>query len=121
MLNRPNSANRLACVIWVSVALSGFGNERTGSTVADAVRKAFISTSDGWSSDEVLLQDELNAQFIRECRKVLPNVSESELNWALINLRKAGKLTNVKVTRRRSDRHDEYRHAAEIASRPDVR
>lgn len=84
--------------------------------LADVVLKAFLATHDGWSSDEVILNDELNKKFIAICRKTMENVSEYQFNWTLLNLRKAGKLS-AKTTKRRNDRHDEYLHAAEIAAR----
>lgn len=84
--------------------------------VNDVVRQAFTAEHDGWSADEVVLQDELNRAFLERCREHLPEAKPFDLNWSLLNLRKAGKL-NVPTTRRRNDRHDEYLHAAEIAAR----
>lgn len=84
--------------------------------VNDVVRLAFAAEHDGWSADEVVLQDELNRAFLKRCHEQLPDVKPLDLNWSLLNLRKAGKL-NVPTTRRRNDRHDEYLHAAEIAAR----
>ncbi len=84
------------------------------------VSSAFSVTHDGWSSDEVLVNPELNRKFIEECRRDLANatgkVTEAQLNWKLLNLRKAKKLP-AKVTRRSHSKHDAYRHAAEIAAR----
>ena len=85
--------------------------------VKDVARLAYVAVCDGWSIDEVLLQDELNAKYLAECRRRLPNVPDFDFNWSLLNLRKAGELTDIKTTRRRSDRSDEYLHAAEIAAR----
>lgn len=84
--------------------------------LTDAVRQAFLETHEGWSSDEVLLQDDLNANFLQRCQSLAPQAAAWECNWCLLNLRKAGKLT-VTVTKRRRDSHDEYRHLAEIAAR----
>ncbi|MBM80944.1 MAG: excinuclease ABC subunit C [Planctomycetaceae bacterium] len=78
---------------------------------------AFRETHDGWSSDEVLLQDKLNQAFLKKCRELVPESNAAECNWTLINLRKAGKLSGIRSTRRRYDRHDDYLHAAEIAAR----
>ena len=50
------------------------------------------------------------------CHSELPNASAKELNWTMLNLRKARKLDG-KVTRRSRSRHDPHRHAAEIAAR----
>ncbi len=80
------------------------------------VKLAFREIHDGWSTDEVILKDSLNAAFIRRCRQSLPDADETQLNWTLLNLRKAGKL-EAKATKRVSIRHDDYIHAAEIAAR----
>ena len=85
--------------------------------LSEKIVAAFRSTHDGWSSDEVLLQDPLNEGFLKKCKELLPNSSPTECNWTLLNLRKAGKLSGIRSTKRRYDRHDDYLHAAEIAAR----
>jgi len=80
------------------------------------VREAFRDVHDGWSTDEVLLNDSLNTAFVQRCRRSLPDVDETRFNWTLLNLRKAGRL-DVKATKRTSLRDDDYSHAAEIAAR----
>ena len=87
-----------------------------GDSVKEVVRQAYLETHDGWSSDEVLLQSELNARFVARCRRDLPTASMEDLNWTLLNVRKAGKLKS-KVTKRRQDKHEQYQHLAEIAAR----
>lgn len=82
----------------------------------DVVAIAFHETHDGWSTDEVVLRDDLNRAFLAKCREKLPDVSSEEFNWTLLNLRKAGKLGAVTTRRVRQD-HDDYQHAAEIAAR----
>jgi predicted GIY-YIG superfamily endonuclease len=84
--------------------------------LTEVVKQAYREVHDGWSTDEVLLRDTLNEAFIRRCRRSLPEVDEAQLNWTLLNLRKAGRL-EVKATKRASLRHDDYFHAAEIAAR----
>lgn len=84
--------------------------------LTEVVKQAFREVHDGWSTDEVILKDSLNEAFIRRCRRSLAEADETQLNWALLNLRKAGRL-DAKVTKRTSLRHDEYLHAAEIAAR----
>ena len=92
----------------------------TAPDLDSIVSTAFAATHDGWSSDEVLVNPELNRKFIEECQRQLADaakdVTETQLNWKLLNLRKAKKLP-AKVTRRSHDKHDAYRHAAEIAAR----
>jgi hypothetical protein len=83
---------------------------------ADVVRAAYLKVYDGWSSDEVLIQDKLNSAFLEACHLELPNAADRELNWTMLNLRKAKKLGG-KVTRRSGSRHESHRHAAEIAAR----
>lgn len=83
----------------------------------DVVRLAFTTMHDGWSSDEVILQDELNASFIKLCKERLPAASEFECNWTLMTLRKAGELSDLPSTKRKNLRHDDYQHASEVAAR----
>lgn len=90
------------------------------------VTNAFLAVNDGWSSDEVILQKELNAAFIANCATALekakandanqPDVSQRDLNWTLMNLRKAGKLESETTKRKRIDL-SAVRHIAEIATR----
>ncbi len=109
---------------WIAVGVcilifSGVATQAAQTNVAklnDVVRRAFEETHAGWSSDELLLQDTLNRRFIRRCLHELPMATTSELNWTLLNLRKAGKL-RAKVSQRRRDNHQDYRHLAEIAAR----
>ena len=83
-----------------------------------AIIAAFAETHDGFSSDEVIINKDLNAAFVAKCKSRFPKGTELEFNWLLLNLRKAGKLTS-KATKRAAARRDEdqYRFAAEIAMR----
>ena len=101
----------LVCVSGLSQA-----SELDSRDVDAAVRAAYSKVHDGWSSDEVLLQEKLQSAFVAECKRRCPELGAAEANRALLNLRKAGKLGGT-VNRRRSDRHAEYRHVAEIAAR----
>ena len=72
----------------------------------DLIVEAFKQTHDGWSSDEVVLQDDLNDKFLKACETKLiaagvKNAEPAALNWRLLALRKAGKL-KVKSTKRAS-------------------
>jgi len=74
----------------------------------DLIMEAFKETHDGWSSDEVVLQDRLNRGFLAACQEKLAktgvvDASPAALNWRLLALRKAGKL-KVKATKRTSNR-----------------
>ena len=70
----------------------------------DLIVEAFKETHDGWSSDEVVLQDNLNRKFLKACQAKLieagvENAKPAALNWRLMALRKAGKL-KVKSSKR---------------------
>lgn len=82
----------------------------------DVVVTAFEEVHDGWSTDEVVLRDDLNQKFLAKCQEKLSDVAPAEFNWTLLNARKAGKLGSVTTKRERQD-HDDYQHAAEIAAR----
>lgn len=97
-----------AGVIWSS--------EAPRAELTRVVEQAFREVHDGWSVDEVLVNDKLNTAFLERCRHALPAATARQCNWALLNLRKTGKL-GVSVTRRASQRHDDYFHAAEVAAR----
>lgn len=84
--------------------------------IKEVVNQAYAKTHDGWSCDEVLLDDTLNKQFIDECRKQLKDASAEDLNWALLNLRKAGQL-EAKATKRKAVDTRDIAHIAEIATR----
>ena len=85
------------------------------------VVNAFKAIHQGYSSDEVILNDELNKNFLDACKTQLPQTERPEataydLNWRLMNLRKAGKL-NVKATRSNRTSVIHVAHVAEIAAR----
>ena len=93
------------------------GSEETSSAVLNnVIITAFESTHDGWSSDEVILNDSLNQAFIAACNQKLPGVDAAVFNWRLMNLRKAGKL-QVKSTKSNRTSVSEVAHIAEIAAR----
>src|SRR5438270_257433 len=90
----------------------------TTPSIRDVVRRAFFATHAGNSTDDVMIDDNLNAAFLKECQQQLPSASAADLNWELYNLRKQppgiGRVTTVKQKRLK---HDAYLHAAEIAAR----
>lgn len=88
----------------------------TQAVIDAAVTQSFTQMHDGWSSDEVILNETLNRTFIQACQRSLPEVSESNLNWRLMNLRKAGKLT-TKTTKSNRTSVSDVTHIAEIAAR----
>jgi hypothetical protein len=103
------------------LALSRLGAQPNANLVdarlTEVVRESFRSTHQGYSSDELLIRDDLNEAFIRACQATYPNVSARDLNWVLVSLRKTGKL-NVPTTRRAEDEHpNDVAPIAEIAAR----
>jgi predicted GIY-YIG superfamily endonuclease len=84
--------------------------------LVDVVTAAFREVHDGWSTDDVVLKDDLNQDFLAKCKEKLPDATAADCNWTLLNLRKAGRLGVVARKRERTD-HDDYQHAAEIAAR----
>ena len=74
----------------------------------DLIVEAFKEIHDGWSIDEVILQDDLNKEFLTACHDKLSAVglttaNPAALTWRLMALRKAGKL-KVKSTKRASSK-----------------
>jgi hypothetical protein len=84
--------------------------------VSDIIRKVFLRTHEGYSTDEVLICDRLNTEFIKACKEQLSSMSQEELNWRLLNLRKQGRLGALTSKHKRVN-HDDYFHASEIAAR----
>ena len=105
-------------------ALNQQSSRRVQQRINTVVIESFTSMHDGWSSDEVILQSELNESFIRRCNESIekidfgqqPSPSTKDLNWTLMNLRKAGKL-KTETTKRKKVDLTSVRHVAEIATR----
>ncbi len=96
-----------------SVAHAGFSQK----DLNDVIIQAFKSTHQGYSSDEVILQDDLNRKFVSKCLEQIPTASPATLNWTLLNLRKAGKLGEIATTRRVPSDTSMVTHIAEIVAR----
>ena len=54
-------------------------------SIREIVESAFRTIHDGASTDDVVIDDRLNKQFLNICRTLSPNVPASELNWLLFN------------------------------------
>lgn len=101
-------------------------SRETKQQIKEVVTLSFLATYNGWSSDEVILQDDLNQSFVKQCLHSIRKLnkssatpiqpSTSELNWTLMNLRKAGKL-KAKTRKRKTVDLNAVRHVAEIAAR----
>jgi predicted GIY-YIG superfamily endonuclease len=85
-------------------------------TIREVVRDAFLATHRGYSTDDVVICDKLNEQFIFLCKSRLPHIADKEFNWALINLRKRGQLGAVATHKERVN-YEDFLHASEISAR----
>jgi len=106
--------------VFALLMLLAFSQEPTTDTnqLKTVVSEAFVATHQGFSSDEVILQTELNKSFITACHDRLPDTDTAEFNWTLINLRKAGKLPAITSRRKKnSNASPEARHIGEICAR----
>jgi hypothetical protein len=85
---------------------------------ADSVIRAFAASCDGYSSDELLVRDDLRAAFLRQLTHDTPLGPDAERDafLKLLQLRKAGKLT-VRATRRGQPVAPSVWPVAEIAAR----
>ena len=82
------------------------------------LRDAFAASHDGYSSDRVIADLDLNKRFIAECQIRGLSRDAAALNLELMNLRKRGGLAGLKTTKPTSIRDDdEYRFASEMAVR----
>ena len=84
--------------------------------MTNPIEMAFQNTHRGFSTDRVLADPDLNANFITACRTHGLDDTTENLNRKLINLRKSGRLGGQTAKRTQFD-DDEYRFAAEIATR----
>ncbi len=76
----------------------------------------FASSHEGWSLDEVLIQEELRAKVLKAFRDAGYDLSEVDIFEELIALRKSGKL-NAKATKQNRQDTDDVLPIAEIAAR----
>jgi predicted GIY-YIG superfamily endonuclease len=105
-------------VAWVCP--SAMAQSPSQNTVDQAIREAFLASHEGWSVDEVLLQDALRTNFLRSCgnQEALKECgySESRLLSRLVQIRKAGKL-DISARKRANTDLEAWYPVAEIASR----
>jgi len=82
------------------------------------LESAFRGAGRGYSQDRVVADPELNAIFLQGCRALGLNLSDRELNRALLNLRKAGHFKGeIRSRRTLIFGQDEFRFASEVAVR----
>lgn len=86
----------------------------------DIVRLAYRDVHDGWSSDRLVADPDMDARFIQACWRLGAQASQFELNHLLINARKRkiiGKTEGVKRYHVDSAVMDQYWLASEFAAR----
>ena len=79
---------------------------------------AFLDSREGFSTDQLLADPDLNAAFVAACAREGAPGTPNEWNRTLLRLRKAGRLPKVDVYRRRrltDAQIDPYSFASEIA------
>lgn len=82
----------------------------------NAVKSAFLNVHAGRSTDDLIIDNEMNQIFLAEAKARGAMGSDFEINWCLFTIRKSANLGPVVTARSRYD-HDAYLHAAEIAAR----
>lgn len=88
----------------------------------EKIMQAFLEVRDRYSADKVIADPELDRKFLRRCRKLGLSGTDYELNWKLMNARKASKLSGLSdliKTRSYSVGKviDEFEYASELAVR----
>ena len=90
----------------------------TGGVNANRLLEAYRDSYGGYSCDRVIADPELNSRFVERCRVYGIGLPPSEINRALMNIRKGNGLSQFKTTRRTSfPNQEQYQFAAEIAAR----
>lgn len=84
---------------------------------SDIIRNAFLAAHDGFSTDRVVADPELNQRFLKKCREAGLTQSDFSLNKSLLNLRKSGQLSQLPKAKRTTFEDEDYRFAAEMAIR----
>ncbi len=109
---------RVVFLAMVFLCLSPLSGQEELSTrlTKEVVQAVFEAHHDGWSLDEVMLDDNRRSKIIEAVRKEVSDADEKEVWELLIKLRKAGKL-NAKTTERSNTEYGESLFAAEIAAR----
>ncbi len=99
------------------VALAQQVQELQEASESDSsIRDVFATAHDGWSLDEVLIQDDLRRKVVEAYAASGGTLAESELFEELISLRKSGKL-QVETTKSGTHASESVVPAAEIAAR----
>lgn len=90
------------------------------ASLRDLVIRAYAEVRNGCSADRVVADDMLNDEFLRKCWELGAVATAYELNWHLLNTRKAGVLQVSGATRRfriPANRLNEFAFATEFSIR----
>ena len=95
------------------------------SLAGDKIQKimqAYLEIRDGYSADKVIADPDLDRKFLRRCRELGLPGTDYDLNWKLMNARKANNLSgfsDIIKTKRYSVGKviDEFEYASELAVR----
>ena len=93
--------------------LQGFDGD-----VSEGIRRAYLAASQGFSSDRVITDPILNADFAAACRDLRLPGAPADWNHALLGLRKASRLKGLPKARRTAIAREEldgFTFASEIA------
>jgi predicted GIY-YIG superfamily endonuclease len=116
-VNTKRIVYRSIAVVIVAVFLGQHVNFADESTIDEKkVAEIFRATHDGWSVDEVLLDDDRRDAFLKACSAAGIQADEKQLLETLVHVRKSGKL-NAKSTKSNRQQFDDELVAAEIAAR----
>ena len=86
--------------------------------MVEKVLDAFRQVANGYSPDRIVVDPELNLQFIAACRSHSLSEDVADINLTLLNAREASRLGDYRTTRRTTCAEvEEYRHASEVAAR----
>jgi len=82
------------------------------------IAQAYLEVRDGFSTDRVVADPDLNRRFLRRCHELGIDESDFDLNWKLFTARKNRYLTEIPETKKyTSSRKDEFEFSSEIAIR----
>ena len=101
----------------LAVQLDNLAGEKIGK-----IMQAFLEVRDVYSADKVIADPDLDRKFLRCCRELGLSGTDFELNWKLMNARKAGNLSGlsdlIKTKPYRLGKViDDFEYASELAVR----
>ncbi len=92
--------------------------ENRAKLPAHAIAEAYKRVYDGFATDRIVVDPDINPLFLAECRRLGLTESDYAINHALMDIRKSKKVELPKAAKRTEFRdYDEYQFASEIAIR----